>query len=211
MCHGAVSQWSVDRRGDSVRGWSTAEVTIHLTSSTTIEQYLQILRDVSRMSLLPYVCFLVNSVERVGDFLIEVFGCTDDQSQGSDKPVLHRLIQLSLGSSVTIVQKDSCDAATLATFNLYAVKHFFISVRDLEKVRSIAVKLGAQVTRDDLTERITICFLDGVDEITIHATDAEKNKKNPHDIIMNAMLAQSHNVAQEVIVAGTGNKILNIY
>ena len=151
------------------------------------------------MSLLPHVCLLVNSVDRVGDFLVEVFGC-EDQGEGVDKPVLHRVIQLSQGSSIIIVQKDSCNEAALTAFNLFAVKHLFVSVTDIEKVRGLAVKLGAQVAKNEVTERITVSFFDGVEEIIIHAMDVEKNKQSPHDLIMNAMLA--HTGSQDVILTG---------
>lgn len=158
------------------------------------------------MSLIPYVCILVNSVEKVSEFLVEVFGCFEDQREIVEKPIIHRVVQLSHGSSITIIRRDSCNEAALVTFNLYAVKHVFVAVQDLEKVRCTAVKLGAQVTRDDSTNRVTICFMDGVDEITIHVMDAEKKKQSPHDMIMNALLSQSHHssneVNREVIMAG---------
>jgi hypothetical protein len=154
------------------------------------------------MSLLPHVCLLVNSVDRVGDFLIEVFGC-EDQNEGQnegDKPVLHRVIQLSQGSSIIIVQKDSCNDAALIAFNLFAVKHLFISVNDIEKVRLLSVKLGAQVSKNEMTERITVSFFDGTEEITIHAMDIEKNKQqSPHDLIMNAMLSHG---SPDIVLTG---------
>lgn len=152
------------------------------------------------MSLLPYVCILVNSVDRVGDFIVEVFGCGDDQGEVIDKPVLHRIIQLSQGSSIIIAQKENCNEAALATFSLFAVKHTLIAVEDIEKVRSVAIKLGAQVIRNDHTERITICFYDGVEEIFIHVMDSEKMKGYSTDLIMTSLISQSSN--QEVVQTG---------
>ena len=153
------------------------------------------------MSLLPYVCVLVNSLERVGDFLVEVFGCSDDQGEGVDKPVLHRIIQLSQGSSVILVQKDSCNESTLATFTLLSVKHIVVAVEDIDKVRSLAVKQGAQVKTNDQTERVTITISDGAEEVIVHVMDAEKIKQCPHDSIIHAMLSNGNN--QEVVLTGT--------
>jgi hypothetical protein len=171
-----------------------------------IEVFESSLRRTTLMSLIPYVCILVNSVERVSEFFLGVFGCCEDQGEIVEKPIIHRVVQLSHGSSITLIRRDSCNEATLVTFNLYAVKHIFVAVQDLEKVRCSAVKLGAQVTRDDSTNRVTISFMDGVDEITIHVMDAEKKKQSPHEMIMNALQSQcnhgSNEVNREVIMAG---------
>ena len=152
------------------------------------------------MSFLPYICLLVNSVDRVSDFITELFGCIDDQTDVVDIPVLHRIIQLSKGSSVVIAQKESCNEAALATFSLFAVKHTLIAVDDIERVHSVAIKLGAQVTRNDSAEKITICFCDGPDEIFIHVMDSEKIKRGSNELIMTAML--SDNGSQEVTQIG---------
>lgn len=158
------------------------------------------------MSLIPHVCILVNDLEKVSEFFLEVFNSPEDQGETAEKPIIHRIVQLSHGSSITMIRRDSCNETTLVTFNLYAVKHIFVAVQDLEKVRFTAVKLGAQVTRDDTTNRVTICVMDGSDEITIHVMDADKKKHSPHDVIMNSLMSQSHSrsneVNQEVIMAG---------
>lgn len=158
------------------------------------------------MSLIPYVCIVVNSVERVSEFFLEVFGCCEDQGEIVEKPIVHRVVQLSCGSFITIICRNSCNEATLVTSSFYAVKRVFVAVQDVEKVRCAAVKLGAQVTRDYSTNRVTICLTDGVDEIVIHVTDLEKKKLYPHETIMNALLPQSrpigNEVNQEVIMAG---------
>lgn len=155
------------------------------------------------MSLLPYACFIVDSVERVGNFLIDLLGCQDFQREALEKPVHHRIILLPGGSSITIVQRSSCDEATLAAFNSYAVKFIFVAVEDVQKVRIVAAKLGAQITRDDVADRVSICFLDGVDEIIIHALDAEKSMRSPHDMIMSAMSSQVQAKSlEDVAVAG---------
>ena len=152
------------------------------------------------MSFLPYICLLVNSVDRVSDFITEVFGCTDDQADVVDNPVVHRIIQLSKGSSIVIAQKESCNEIALATFSLLAVKHALIAVDDIERVRSAATKLGAQVTRNDNTEKITICFCDGPEEIFLHVMDSEKIKRSSNELIMTAILSDSN--SQEVAQIG---------
>ena len=154
------------------------------------------------MSLLPYACFIVESVERVGDFLVDLLGSQDNQREAVERPVHHRIILLPGGSSITVVQRGSCDEAALAAFNRYAVKHVFVSVEDVQKVRILAAKLGAQIARDDIADRVTICFLDGVDEIIIHALDAEKSMRSPHDMIMSAMSQVQAKVHEDVAVAG---------
>ena len=145
------------------------------------------------MSLLPYVCLLVNNLERTGDFLIEICGCFEDQADIVHKPVLHRIVRVSNELSITIVQIDSCCEAALATFSLYAVKDIFIAVNDLGKVHSTAVTLGAQVMKDSVTEGIKIRFPDGDNKITIHAVDIKREKQNPHDLIMSGMMPKSNN------------------
>lgn len=159
------------------------------------------------MSLLPYACFIVDSAERVGDFLVDVLGCQDDNREALERPVHHRIINLPGGSSITVVQRSSCDEVTLAAFNLYAVKHIFVAVEDIQKVRIVAAKLGAQITRDDSADRVIIYFLDGVDEIIIHALDAEKRMRNPHDMIMSTLSSQVQNKGHEdATVAGISIK-----
>ena len=145
------------------------------------------------MSLLPYVCLLVNNVEKAGDFLIEICGCYDDQADIVHKPVLHRIVRVSSELSITIVQIDSCCEAALATFSLYAVKDIFIAVHDFEKVHGTAQSLGAQVMKDNITDGMKIRFPDGDNVITIHAVDIKRERLNPHDSIMNAMMPQGNN------------------
>ena len=139
---------------------------------------------------MPYVCLLVNNVERTGDFLIEICGCYDDQADIVHKPVLHRIVRVSNELSITIVQIDSCSEAALATFSLYAVKDIFIAVHDFEKVYCTAQSLGAQVMKDSVTDGMKIRFPDGDNLITIHAVNMKRERSNPHDLIMNAMMPQ---------------------
>lgn len=145
------------------------------------------------MTVLPYVCLLVNNVERAADFIIEICGCYADQADIVHKPVLHRVVRVSNELSITIVQINSCCEAALATFSLYAVKDIFIAVQDFEKVHSTAQSLGAQVVKDTVTDGIKIRLPDGDNLITIHAVDVKMERQNPHDLIMNAMMPQSNN------------------
>lgn len=138
--------------------------------------------------VIPYVCLLVNSVDKVGDFLISVFSAEQDESE--EKTVLHRTIRLLTGSSIILVAKDSCNENTLATFGLLAVKHVFISVENLEKVRLSSIKLGAEVSNSDHTDSITINISGEMNQVIIHAMNADSSvKQTPLDFIMKNILS----------------------
>lgn len=133
--------------------------------------------------ILPYVYLLVDNVGRVGDFFIEVFGCIDDRSEGS-KPILQRTIQMST-ASIIMVQRNSCNQATLAMFNLLAVRHLFITVENIESTKFLAIKFGATISKAN-HESIVICFLNGIDQIIIHAIESSSSS---HDMIISTIMS----------------------
>ena len=146
------------------------------------------------MSLIPYVCILVENVDRVGDFIVNVFGCQDDVIE--TKPVLHRVILISNGSSITLVQKGSCNAATISTIQYLAVNHVFVAVDDPIEVRSRAANAGGQVPEGASAmegDGVTLSFFDGSSEIIFHALKQDRGRNshpNPHDLLMGKIWTQ---------------------
>lgn len=139
--------------------------------------------------ILPFIYLLVDNVGRMGDFFIEVFGCIDDDSEGT-KPILQRTIQMST-ASIIMIQRDSCNQATLAMFNVLAVRHLFITVENIETTKFLAIKFGATISRSN-NESIIICFLNGIDQIIVHAIENIENGWNntsSHDMIMKTIMS----------------------
>ena len=153
------------------------------------------------MSLIPYVCILVENVDRVGDFIVNVFGCQDDVIEA--KPVLHRVILISNGSSVTLVQKGSCNAATISTIQYLAVNHVFVAVDDPVEVRSRAANAGGQVPEGSAVEgdgSVTLSFFEGSSEIIFHALKLDRGRNghpNPHELLMGKIWTQQEKEAAD--------------
>jgi len=142
--------------------------------------------------MLPYVCILVDSVDHVGDFVVNVFGCQDDETL--TKPVLHRVIVATSGSSIILVQKGSCNVATLATFSCLAVKHVFIAVDDPAEVWNRAGNVGGDVSVNAEPDgsSATVSYFEGTSELIFHALKSERGRPgpNPHDVLMNKIWSQ---------------------
>ena len=124
--------------------------------------------------------------------MVNVFGCKDDEML--TKPVLHRVILVSSGSSIILVQKGSCNVATLATFGCLAVKHVFIAVDDPAEVRNRAANVGGdvRVIEEPDGSSATVSFFEGTSELIFHALKSERGRPgpNPHDVLMNKIWSQ---------------------
>jgi predicted enzyme related to lactoylglutathione lyase len=144
---------------------------------------------------------VAQDIDRVSTFLADVFEIT--LPDVVEKPVRHRVMHISEGSSVLVIHRTEYDERKTATISLLAVHQIFVAVDDPAAVQLKATQAGAQVTQSNVDEHGgSVCVFEGPERITFYVISREKvGTMDTREIVVNALWARFESSDSKVAVA----------
>lgn len=137
--------------------------------------------------VVPSACLLVENVEVMASFLVQVFGC--QSSDISPKPVRHCQMRMSEDTKILLVQKSSCNSTQLSYFATIDVRQIFLSVKDPNMVQKVATDAGAQVSESHSDDQGgSYSIFEGPENVVFHVVSHDRSRRiGIHEMIMAAV------------------------